>query len=1492
MPLPINPALDSEVSQEIGQVWKQVENRVLQMAGGNELMLQKDLDIESLISSLNQTQASNKKEAEKYDQVRNVFQRTLQCIQTVGGIVTTGVSTVFAPASTCYNALTFVIQAWQGYEGIFDSLTSLLEKCIDFMSRLSIYTQGGMDSKLTMVACLHLQIFVEICDRCLKLRQKRHKLAAFMKQLFLNDDGVQGLLASMGGLIDKERGLVAAQTWKSSIEAAENSRDGLSLTRKMHASLVEEKNMLRKEKDVKVWKQNILTTLNCAQDILEEGSTKPWDEIWNRYKSSILQDTGEWLFQDAKFTSWLNGNDNKDRILGLQGEVGTGKTLLASNFILNTRKGKLEAPGSLGSRVAVAHNFMDTETKPIAVDDVNSKAVLMSSNLVCQLALADESLMKSIASRCDRSKYLESPHEMWSELLFDNEDILSMDVTLFIVFDGIVGSIQHFSQILQGLFNSPVSDRIRIMITGREDFFDELETVGGMKVARIPLARSNELDIEIYIKDRMDHMDILKEKSRSVVDVRARILRELPKSTEGDYHKIRRVLDNISKTDDPDEVDFQLESARRPRPEQIEADIEKLNQSLSNKEIAEINEMILWVNNGMFVKVDLDLMEAAIELGMGDYASPSLMSIRSKIKSKYTLFQVGWNNTIEYKYPDIGAMIPNKAPTRGSQIPNDDTEVSATEINILKHYLSTVCPKYLYEKVGFEDFLESKLVGKSSRIHQDWENAHIRLALRCMKCLIEERNEKTQLLYEHSQAFLSVHLNAADLSLADRELKAEAGVMLVRLFTEQYAIGSLLGFEDFKPQISTFFRYGDESFSYSWRSWVFSQEGVVCISRWFRDSAVIENVKHNPIITAFNDPEADHRMVLLKLGMLRAANDLFRRDTAENETRRAFFFLYFLITKKKLPHLDGEYSATYEMFQLVENWSQAALEYTEKDALWEARAVDVMQSVTQYLTQQTRAECVRRAKRAVDLDPNCWQASYALSRAGDRSEENINILKDVVDRLIADEEWASQPRNKIILTRILLDLSLSLDHGRDERCEEINLRIFEIDRSPDVLGKICPILDIYSELEKWDAIITFYERLLEEPDKEQNTTGAFLAHNIGEYPLADVTFQAVKAKNRVDLVETLFNKAYATEPPSRELDKLRFEHGRMLVRLDGYEETGLSIWEDCRQIPHDSINRFRHDLINVWIKLAYRKGTSSVDAESYHAKLQAYYDEYEADIVGDLQSCASMAQYFFRTGDEQKAKELLKGHVSGALEMLMDDNLDNDTLSLNTLSVSCCAMGDLRNALVAWELQYIAFRAQRQENKRRQLIWRQKQVAEMKKNSDDMETRAGESAEEGQVADHDGLDLPDYDEINRSQDGTIASKLAAKLLEEENEDTEDVWWDVGRQLADEEINPFSLLSSGLTYCHNCRFVNWNMQNMWLCLTHAGQRVFHDDCYKKLMAGNAPASECSKDDEFYQFPMRDREQTKSLPKGCVLVQGEVVEYESWKAEIRAKYVDFE
>lgn len=79
---------------EISQAWKRVELRVIQMAGGDASKIQPGLDIDAVLAQLGQAQAKDKKSVEKYATIQTIFKRTLQCIETVGGIVTTHVSAV------------------------------------------------------------------------------------------------------------------------------------------------------------------------------------------------------------------------------------------------------------------------------------------------------------------------------------------------------------------------------------------------------------------------------------------------------------------------------------------------------------------------------------------------------------------------------------------------------------------------------------------------------------------------------------------------------------------------------------------------------------------------------------------------------------------------------------------------------------------------------------------------------------------------------------------------------------------------------------------------------------------------------------------------------------------------------------------------------------------------------------------------------------------------------------------------------------------------------------------------------------------------------------------------------------------------------------------------------------------------------------------------------------------------------------------------------
>ncbi|KPM40826.1 hypothetical protein AK830_g5696 [Neonectria ditissima] len=1419
--------LGANADQSIRQTWQQVEERVVQMAGGDRSKI-KQLNIDNVLQCLDQAQASDKKSAEKYGVVRNIFNRTLQCIQTVGGIVADGASYAFAPAGTCYNALTFVIQAWQGYEGIFESLASLLEKCTEFLDRLSYYTQSGMDSKLTKVACQHLQIFVEICDRSLKLKLKRHKFSAFMKQMFLNDDGVQDLLGAMKNLVDKERGLVSAQTWKSSNEAAANSRDGLSLTRKVHNTMVEEKNQQKRDKELQKWKLSIVDALECERTVLEED-TQPWEKTWKRHKSKILEGSGEWLVQDPRFKAWATESDTASQILGLEGEDGSGKTLLASNVIRHLRKAT--TIGTSASRVVVAHNFVEPDSKSSTNTDT---VISISRSLMCQLALGDEPFMKSVAAICEKAKFFDSPLDMWTQLLLQNEDIANIDVNFFIVLDGLGPNVDMFTHLLQKFSDNSLVRRTRILLTGRRDMFESIERVGGLRVEKIALGQPNKQDVELYINHRMENMEILKDITRpGVAEMREKILRDLQSSTEGDYYKIGRVLDNVSKTDDVEEINSYLQAAGDARPDQIEDDIEKLNQTRTAKEISEINEIILWVWAGREWLSPRE-MEAALALKAGSGGGTSLMSMESKIKTKYTIFSAE-DDLVDFKVGEILDKIPlKKKDTSDEDSSSGYKEIQPAEISIIKHYLSAVCPPDLYTKIGFDEFFDLKMVRKGNYICKDEDNGHITMVLRCLTGLEEERNETTELLASYCMCSLFYHLGATDLSLADRSLKAEVGIMLVRLFTEKYALDSFFYLNTTKLHTDVFL-FSQRSIPPTWHPWVYIDEGVNMISKWFKDSAVIEKVKDNALVTAFNaaaDPDRHH--VLFATAMRMAAENLFRNDTTKQEKLWAFIFLYSLVTKNSrtnVADIDLVYAPTPEMVQLVEDWSQKTLGVATKDSTWEAQAATLLEYLPRDHIPTSQVE--ERARRALELDPKNWRASYTLSLVVDSPEDKLALTKGVVDQLMDDAEWRGDKRNRSLLASLIIylgDLRWEYGETEDEGVKAYS-KILDIDRSYPILEPFSWVLARYASSEKWSAGIDFLERLVEYQEDEKNAAGAFIAGSLSveSSNLCAFLSQTIESTGRFDLLETLIAKAKEIELDSEEKFYLLFNHGQILFDIKGHEEAGTAIWEAVVADASESKKAWAIDttlvhLIPAWMRLATAEGTTALQTETYYSKIESWYDMFESKAEKSTANAVVFAQYFRQRGDEDRAKRALLASARGSLEMLYDDDIENDTLSFWDLSQIFSAMRDVPNISVAWDMMAQVRDVRVAEYERELAAWKES-CAGREKTPDD-----GES----------GPTRPDEHIV-------FCDVLCGRLFTEP-------------------------------------------AGFWSCLTESGQVQFCDACYLKLKAGALPPKVCGKDHEHFHM-VRDAETRTAVPKGSVAVGDRVITLEEWKQEIKAKYVDF-
>lgn len=71
-------------NDELTQIWKEVEDRVVQMANGDRSQLKRGLDIEGVLLHLEKAEANDKKKNEGSRKVKDVFNSTLACIQVIG----------------------------------------------------------------------------------------------------------------------------------------------------------------------------------------------------------------------------------------------------------------------------------------------------------------------------------------------------------------------------------------------------------------------------------------------------------------------------------------------------------------------------------------------------------------------------------------------------------------------------------------------------------------------------------------------------------------------------------------------------------------------------------------------------------------------------------------------------------------------------------------------------------------------------------------------------------------------------------------------------------------------------------------------------------------------------------------------------------------------------------------------------------------------------------------------------------------------------------------------------------------------------------------------------------------------------------------------------------------------------------------------------------------------------------------------------------------
>jgi len=421
-----------------------------------------------------------------------------------------------------------------------------------------------------------------------------------------------------------------------------------------------------------------------------------------------------------------------------------------------------------------------------------------------------------------------------------------------------------------------------------------------------------------------------------------------------------------------------------------------------------------------------------------------------------------------------------------------------------------------------------------------------------------------------------------------------------------------------------------------------------------------------------------------------------------------------------------------------------------------------------------------------------------------------------------------------------------------------------------------------SEKEMWTGLISFLEKLLLKADDAVITD--FMGYGINDegesfaLPLA----RAVKETNRWDVLASIYDKAIAAGPSFdyRTLYRVHYLYGQALLRRNGHEEAGLAPLEAIFHLSAPTGRDFERasiiqlvisNLVPVYLKLAKSKTNTPETKERHFGKLEELRKQFEAlgaARTDNSDASIALARYLHVRGDDAGAKALTRGYIVQALEMLSDDDPENDQMSFWNLGRVFSVFDDMVNAPAAWEMMSQSTQADYQAYLDKKAVWEKKVEAKrLAKEAKD----AKEATSETTPTSTDGKgDAVDKDAPNHG------SESAA------DDDTQ----------SEDDIEEPDEPDRAIAFCDGCGDRWMAPSEIWTCMDDGGQVQFDEKCYRKLQEGTLAKAICDRDHTFWLLGKRDDAKLDAVPKGSVLVGGQVITQEAWKKQLRTQYVEYD
>ncbi|GLA15441.1 hypothetical protein AnigIFM62618_001981 [Aspergillus niger] len=1270
--------------------------------------------VDEVLDQIRLKQDEDDEKNTKFKTAKNIIGKTLTLITVLGGIAAQGASMVFAPSSLCFNAVSYLIATGAKYKRIFSSLAELFRRISDVLERCRIYMRlpaDAVDISLRKIINEELVCFVDICALSINVLKGNKILTALKVFAFDSDEGVGGQLGRLALLVEREsqmRATLGFESQKTSEIVIVETREE---TQKVNAS-VDKLLTFERKRDADNMAQRILSNIDASLGTPSE-TYKAIQAIYKRRLNDQVSGSGGWLQHDPLYTAWADVRRLRFSILGFAGGEGCGKSFLFAAIVKHLQELYAEATENMNCTSICYYIFDQQEVK-------DSSLIKVLEVLAWQIAKADVVYRKELGSV--KTAGINQIGSLCKQLFGKS---YKTDSTFFLLIDGIDQmDKQHLKEFVQLLreWQSTASTwprfTLRILLIGRTETMDKIQTQMEGEISVIHLACANRGDMINFINDRMNKMEILNGPSEQVIALRRDILETLTNETNGDFVNVGLLLDEISRKKRPSEIRDILARSGENRSDTIARKVEMLNETLSDEDISDLNHLLTWV---VFAEYPLTLeeLEAALFLKSRE---PSLRPLAENIRDQYSSLLCIEGARVHLVSDSMKDFFrKNPAPEGITDDHDIETvgDVSEAEVRIVRRFLESVCDPKLFNRFGFDEFFKRKMKGKTVQIAVDTETAHLMIVSACLEVICSEPLPNLNPLLRYAENNLGEHLKQADPSLTHPHQKIAIGPQLVKIFTDDEVINRWWRASSYRLRVL----------------WIYNDDYAEVTLKWLQDSAVTKNISEEEkkwvkSLSSKSELDAD---LLEHIGRVCARKWLQygprNLEYVFNDVRGYITKVYnnhtlpgkdqwltlLQIENRKDPKIerlvndpDTEHVHTSHILAAAK-WAQAqigldTLGYEENRNL--ARTLQVFGKYD---------EAIEHFKLTSTLAQDNWSSQWGLADcyAGRKEFTTAIEILEVTKKGIENGETGNAAELKAELADMNRDLA---EWNEEAGRSEVTLDIYEklLQEFPDDYNTALALMTLLHKQGNYQRLLEFLQSMKDSIDEISgfNRQIQNFHRHFDRPEYHEALFASVRGDRDFNIVlksyEAAINAAKTRVAQGRKANKPEEEWRAQICQIELMYHLALLYYDNSAG------NLDRVELaINQWLAILHmnanddfivadRKARAGSElaivcfekALQYPNTAAIYLEQLEnvaalklgEDTIHGTHPARLLARYHALQGDEQKVKNVLRGYIKQNLDLLSDDDPLNDWQGYNGLAMHFMFAGHDADALAAWSL--------------------------------------------------------------------------------------------------------------------------------------------------------------------------------------------------------------